>query len=653
MCGLFGLLSPIPLGAAQCSAVLKGAGESIAHRGPDSAGYYHDPLGAYHVVHRRLAVLDLSPAGHQPMVSPCGGWVLAFNGEIYNHLALRAELAPRAIAWRGHSDTETLLHAIHSWGLEATLKKCVGMFALALWNVAEQTLLLARDRFGEKPLYLGFLQSSIKELNGAFVFASELKAIASLPGFCNSINVQALGEYFRSLYVPGEMCIYNGLAKLQPGTFLKIHARQLTGGTLPKASPYWDYALLAEQGLGQQYSTEAEALHAVEHALSQAVREQSLADVPLGAFLSGGVDSSLITALMQTQSSRPIDTFTVGFDVAGYDESAHARAVAQHLGTRHHELRVSGQHALNTVPLLAAMYCEPFADSSQIPTHLVCQSARQHATVALSGDAGDELFGGYNRYLWAGRVWRKAAPLGRWGRNSMASAIECLSPAAWDQLAGSSKSVVRVGEKMHKLADRIKNTHTIDEFYESLISEWRYPEVLVNGYEPKQWINSAASFEDPVARMMINDALGYLPGDILVKVDRAAMAISLETRAPFLDHRLAQVAWRLPIDMKVRNGVGKWALRQLLYKHVPKELIERPKAGFAVPLASWLRGPLRPWAEALLTPSSLNAHGFLSSKVIQKYWQEHQRGSFDHSAKLWAVLMFQAWYANQPRAESA
>lgn len=647
MCGLFGVLSQFPLEAKQSNAILKKAGESIVHRGPDSAGYYHDPLGAYHVVHRRLAVLDLSPAGHQPMVSPCRNWVLAFNGEIYNHLELRAELQPHAIVWQGHSDTETLLHAISIWGLGATLKKCVGMFALALWNTAEQTLFLARDRFGEKPLYLGFLQSSQKELHGAFVFASELKAIRTLPGFSNDINIHALGEYFRALYVPGEMCIYNGLAKLRPGTFVAIQVDQISAGVLPEATPYWNYAQLAQQGLGQQYASEAGALHAVEQALSHAVQGQSLADVPLGAFLSGGVDSSLITALMQAQSSRPVDTFTVGFDVAGYDESARAKAVAQYLGTQHHELRVSGQHALNTVPLLASMYCEPFADASQIPTYLVCQSARQHATVALSGDAGDELFGGYNRYLWAGRVWNKAGPLGRFGRNSLAWAIECLSPSAWDQLAASTRSVARVGEKMHKLADRIKNTNNIDDFYESLTSEWRNPENLVDGYKPVPWLNSAAQFDDSVARMMVNDALGYLPGDILVKVDRAAMAISLETRAPFLDHRVAEAAWRLPANMKVRNGVGKWALRQLLYKHVPKELIERPKAGFAVPLASWLRGPLKQWAESLLAPASFASHGLLRNHVIQQYWQEHQRGAIDHSAKLWAVLMFQAWYESQ------
>jgi asparagine synthase (glutamine-hydrolysing) len=638
---------------------------ALNHRGPDDLGTWADAGTGFAMGHRRLAILDLSPSGHQPMASATGRFVLAYNGEIYNHKNIRAELQGQgyAIPWRGHSDTETLLAAIEAWGLVAALKRCVGMFAFALWDTHDKTLHLVRDRFGEKPLYFGWTNSG-KE--GAFFFGSELKALKAYPGFDSSICRQALTQYLRFMYVPAPRSIYKGIFKLEPGCILNVTATPSPDAPMHPLRPgqaygsvalerWWSLSSAVEAGAFDPVIDEAEALRQLEDHLIDAVNIQSLADVPLGAFLSGGVDSSAVVALMQHQASRPVKTFTIGFDEAGFDESNYARAVANHLGTDHHEMRVTAQMAQDVIPSLPWMYDEPFADSSQIPTHLVCRAAKQHVTVALSGDAGDELFGGYNRYFWGPRIWNRLSVLPAPARKLLGGALAAVPVSGWNALGTplfwQGDGVVRFGEKVHKLADRLSHVNDINGLYRSLVSEWTDPACLVLGEndafvtEPTSLLDDTLPVSDMAQplRMMYQDCKTYLPDDILCKLDRAAMACSLETRVPFLDHRLVELAWRLPLHMKIRGNTGKWALRQVLYKYVPKELIERPKAGFAIPIGQWLRGPLRDWAEALLSEQRLKQEGYFHSDPIRRAWAEHLMGVRDNTAKLWAVLMFQAW----------
>jgi asparagine synthase (glutamine-hydrolysing) len=634
----------------------------LASRGQDDSGSWVNAACGVALGHRRLAVLDLSPAGHQPMHSHSGRFSISFNGEIYNHLVLRAELSEVGgrHGWRSHSDTETLLAAIEHWGVADTLKRCVGMFAFALWDSESHTLTLSRDRLGEKPLYYGWVGGGDQ---CAFVFASELKAIRAYPGFNAPVSRAAISQYLRFTYIPAPLSIYEGIFKLEPGCVVTIQ------GAPPKVAPtdpiavgqryetldmrsWWSLEDTVVSGQAKQYGSESAAIDALESALSGAVQGQSLADVPLGAFLSGGVDSSTIVALMQSQSSQRVKTFTIGFDEAGFDESPHARAVADHLGTDHHEMRVSSKMAQDVIPSLPWMYDEPFADSSQIPTHLVCKAARQHVTVAISGDGGDELFGGYNRYFWGLRIWANFSWMPLPARQLMARAICTVPVNRWDYV-GRATGITRFGDRVHKLGSRLGSVRDMDDLYWSLVSEWD-PVSVVKGVDhvsPSPWEsnNALPAGLNPVERMMFRDALTYLPDDILCKVDRAAMACSLETRVPFLDHRVVELAWRLPLHMKIRKGVGKWALRQVLYKRVPKELIERPKAGFAIPVGQWLRGPLREWAEALLNPTRLKAEGYLHPEPITKVWQEHLSGHYDHTPKLWSVLMFQAWLEHQSK----
>lgn len=650
---------------------------AIQHRGPDDAGAWADAQAGMALGFRRLSIVDLSAAGHQPMHSAGGRYVITFNGEIYNHLALRAELG--ALQWRGHSDTETLLAGFEAWGVEETLKKTVGMFAIALWDVQTRTLHLARDRFGEKPLYYGWVGSGS---NTAFVFGSELKALRAYPGFANPVSRDALALYMRFTYVPAPHSIYQNIFKLEPGCMLSIDAalQPYQGNALispaqllrPPATQgaltlrrWWSLAAVVQAGAQNQIQDEAQAVHALEQRLKDAVRLQMLADVPLGAFLSGGVDSSTIVALMQQQSTQAIKTFTVGFEEAGFDESPHARAVAQHLGTDHTEFFVTASEAQAVIPHLPAMYDEPFADSSQIPTHLVCRAARQQVTVALSGDAGDELFGGYNRYFWGPRIWSRLSWLPYPIRQMLGAAIGAVPLAGWDALSRplnamlpAAQGIARAGDKAHKLAARLGGVRDLDDLYRSLVSEWQDPAQVVKGvgstrcaanHGPQSLLDDplpAQGAEQHQLRMMYRDSTTYLPDDILCKVDRAAMAISLETRVPFLDHRVAELAWQLPLHMKIRGSAGKWALRQVLYKYVPRELIERPKAGFGIPVGQWLRGPLRDWAEALLNEQRLQAEGYFHPAPIRTKWAEHQSGQRDHTASLWTVLMFQAWLEN-------
>ncbi|MEV3818304.1 asparagine synthase (glutamine-hydrolyzing) [Aeromonas salmonicida] len=627
MCGLSGFITD-PSRAADVELWLQLMGGVIQHRGPDDMGIWCNAEQGIGLAHTRLAVIDLSPAGHQPMASNCDRFVIAFNGEIYNHLDLRNQLESQgsAPAWRGHSDTETLLACFSAWGIEATLKATVGMFALALWDKQEQQLTLARDRLGEKPLYWGWCGDTL-------LFGSELKALKAHPDFNAGVDRGALSLLLRHNYIPAPYTIYQGIEKLPAGQYVQIKKGQLRADVQLKV--YWQLNHVIEHGLANPFSgTDTQATNLLEQTIRQAVSGQMLSDVPLGAFLSGGVDSSTIVALMQQQSKQPVRTFAIGFDEPGYNEAGYAKEVAQHLGTVHTELYVSAQDALDLVPHLPDIYCEPFADSSQLPTFLVSRMAKQHVTVALSGDGGDELFGGYNPYQFAPRVW---------------STLQRL-PLPLRQIACRLLYGLPLPDKLEKLL-RVLPVKDKEQFYQILMSHWDNPWQLVNGgNEYPTLINSTAqwpktdSFEH---WMMAMDTGQYMIDDILVKVDRAAMANSLETRVPLLDHRVVELAWKLPLHMKIRGGVGKWVLREILYRHVPREMIERPKKGFSVPLGQWLRGPLRDWAEALLNKERLEQEGYFNSVVVRRVWSDHLQGKRDHARKLWSILMFQAWLEKQ------
>ncbi len=623
---------------------------ALSHRGPDDVGYWCDPQVGIGLSHRRLSVVDLSPAGHQPMASENGRYVIAFNGEIYNHLDLRRDLETSGAApsWRGHSDTETLLAALGAWGIKAALKRCVGMFAFALWDRESRTLVLARDRMGEKPLYYGW-QGKV------FMFASELKALRAHPAFRGEVDRDVLTLFLRHNYVPAPYSIYKGIAKLQPGAYLKLAATD-SAGVLPRLIFYWRAVDAARQPVREDLD-DATAIDELDAGLRRAVGGQMVADVPLGAFLSGGIDSSVVVALMQAQSSRPVKTFTIGFHEKGYNEAGHAHAVAAHLGCEHTELYVTPEQAMAVIPCLPELYDEPFADSSQIPTFLVAQLARQHVTVSLSGDGGDELFGGYNRYFWASRIWRALGPAPHALRAGVARAITRLSPGAWNHLFDAARFAVpsrlryaNPGDKLHKLAEMLA-ARSPEEVYLYLVSQWKQPADLVPGAaEPPTILTDRrcwAPLERFESRMMYLDQMSYMPDDILVKVDRAAMGVSLETRIPMLDHRLVEFAWQLPMRMKIRDGQGKWLLRQLLYQYVPREMIERPKMGFGVPIDAWLRGPLRDWAEGLLSVERLAREGYFNPEPIRAKWQDHLSGRRNWAYYIWTVLMFQSWLERQ------
>lgn len=655
MCGFVGFLTAGQWrGDEAAPGVLARMADTIVHRGPDSAGYWHDAASGIALGHRRLAILELSPAGAQPMQSACGRYVVAFNGEIYNHLDLRRMLGgaagfravARDAAWRGHSDTETLLAGFSAWGIRATIERCIGMFAMAVWDKKERVLTLARDRFGEKPLYYGWQG---RGEDSCLLFGSDLAALRAHPAFAANINRDALALYMRHNAVAAPHSIYQDIFKLQPGCLLSVSlaARE------PKIEVYWSLPQVAEQGVAAPFAgTDAEAVDALELLLKDAVRQQMMADVPLGAFLSGGIDSSTIVALMQAQSARPVKTFTIGFNEQGYNEAVHAKAVAQHLGTEHTELYVTPQQALDVIPRLPALYSEPFSDSSQIPTFLVSQLARQHVTVSLSGDAGDELFAGYTRYTLARDLWARVGRIPQGLRGLLAMIIRALPTSAWNSLAAPVRPLLpgmlrhaNVGDKLHKGA-ALLGAKQVDELYLRLITHWEPEHVVLGATEPLTPLRGhplPLSGLDAIQRMMALDAMTYLPDDILAKVDRAAMGVSLETRVPFLDHRVAEFAWRLPQHLKLRDGVGKWALRQVLYRHVPQTLIERPKMGFAVPIDSWLRGPLRDWAESLLDESRLRQQGYLDPEPIRQKWAEHVSGKRNWQHQLWDVLMFQSW----------
>lgn len=650
MCGLAGAwhVKSIDRDVLERQAV--SMADAIRHRGPNDSGVWSDADAGIALAHRRLSIVDLSSAGHQPMLSASGRWVLAYNGEIYNHLELRRRLESEGVAprWRGHSDTEILLAAIEAWGLEAALKYSVGMFALALWDRGERALWLARDRAGEKPLYYGWQGNT-------FLFGSELKALRAHPAFDAAVDRDALTLLMRHNCIPGPYSIYAGIRKLPPGTCLRLAAGQRD--SLPVA--YWSLTEVAERGQSNPFKgSDKEALDALEEHLCKAVKGQMVADVPVGALLSGGIDSTIIAALMQANSSRQVLTFTIGFDEREHDESNHARAVAAHLGTNHTEMRLSGADALALVPHLPTMYDEPFADSSQLPTHLVMKLARQHLTVALSGDAGDEFFGGYSRYFLGPKAWRLIGWIPPQLRRVLGAAMTAVPATRLNQMTSrlaSGIGIGQLGDKLNKVGLRMTQAHSQDDFYVSLVSEWLgNPSLVIGGQIPPNLLDDRSRWprlSDPVARMMALDAMTYLPDDILTKVDRASMAVSLETRAPFLDREVMEFAWTLPMSMKLRDGKGKWLLRQLLDRYVPRALVERPKMGFGVPLNAWLRGPLRDWAESLLGEERLNAEGYFYSRRIRDAWLRHQRGEASFGHRLWSVLMFQAWLEDARRQD--
>jgi asparagine synthase (glutamine-hydrolysing) len=659
MCGIAGIVSSGGIDRETVERLIR----PLEHRGPDDEGIWLDAEAGVGLGHRRLAIVDLSPAGHQPMHSEGGRYVLTFNGEIYNHAELKKALeeagAVPESGWRGHSDTEVFLHAIAVWGLERALERSVGMFALALWDRKERTLSLVRDRFGEKPLYYGWVGKDL-------LFASELKAFRAHPRFDAGIDRSALRLFAARTYIPAPLSIYQRIFKLPPGCILK-----LAPGAEPRDAPpdedetgrglsltrYWSYRDVVRRGLEQPIADEDDALEELERALANAIAGQSMADVPVGAFLSGGIDSSTVVALYQKYSSIPVRTFSIGFEEAGFNEAEHAKAVAAHLGTVHAERYVTVREAREVIPLLPAIYDEPFADSSQIPTFLVSRFAREQVTVALTGDGGDELFAGYNRHFAAPRFWNQLQKRPRPLRSVTGAPLSRVPAQVWrsmsDLLPGRRQP--HFAGKLQKALRVAASARDFDEVYRSFLDEWSHERspVIGSGEGGPSFDLDLGTAAPESVRMMYCDAVSYLPDDILAKVDRASMAVSLETRVPFLDHRVAELAARIPLSMKLRDGRGKHLLRRLLCQEVPSGLVERPKAGFGIPVGEWIKGPLRPWAEELLDPRAMKADGWFDPEIVQARWGDHLSGRRDSTPALWAVVMFQAWWREQRSVAAA
>lgn len=626
MCGITGFLQHDSLSSDELRARVTAMRDTLTHRGPDDSGTWVDPEAGIALGHRRLSILDLSELGHQPMQSVDKRFVLVFNGEIYNHADLRRDLEQSGHAFRGHSDTEVLLAALQHWGVEATLPKLIGMFALALWDRKQRCLTLARDAVGIKPLYYGWQK-------GCFFFSSELKALGAHPDFSAEIDRAALSSFLHHCYVPAPQTIYRDISKLPPGTWITVSATQHGG-----PASWWSMAEAAERGLQEPFSgSEEEAVDQLDKKLRDSVGLRMLADVPVGAFLSGGIDSSTVAALMQVQSSRPIRTFSIGFEETGYDEAPHAKAVARHLGTEHTECYITPTEARDVIPRLPLLFDEPFADSSQIPTFLVCQIARRDVTVCLSGDGGDELFCGYDRYAHLKRLWEKVA----W----------CPGPIRRAAGMGARLASIFLPRKQRwAMVSELLGAIDGADVYTRFHSHWHdHRSVVLGGHDAlRTWPTQRLIHEGALEQQMtFIDAVTYLPDDILVKVDRASMGVSLEARVPLLDQRVVEFAWQLPMSMKVRKGRTKWLLRRVLDRYVPSELIDRPKMGFGVPIDSWLRGPLRDWAETLLDEKRLAREGYFHPGQIRRKWSEHLSGHANWHYLLWDVLMFQSWLESQ------
>jgi asparagine synthase (glutamine-hydrolysing) len=621
--------------------------EQLVHRGPDDSGLWVDGEAGIALAFRRLAIVDLSPAGHQPMTSSDRRYVIVFNGEVYNFAELRVDLESRGRIFRGHCDTEIMLEAVSEWGLEAAVKKFVGMFAFALWDRRERLLHLVRDRVGIKPLYCGWQGKT-------FMFGSELKALRAHPDFRPEVSRGALALFLRLGYIPQPYSIYQGIWKLPPGHILSIEAGAPPSVELPSAVRYWSAEEVYETGAADPFpGSEVEATAELDRLLRESIRLRMIADVPLGAFLSGGVDSSTVVALMQAQSNRPVKTFTIGFREQEFNEAAHAKAVAAHLGTDHTELYVTPKEAMDVIPKLPTLYDEPFGDSSQIPTYLLSALTRRHVTVSLSGDGGDELFGGYTRYARTRKLWETVGRIPSTPRNALARLMRGCKPATYNRLFGGLAPLLprlarpsTVGDRVYRLVEMLSAGNP-EELYFHSVSYWRHPAQVVLGTKESPTILTPSSAWTPTAdicrRLMFLDLVTYLPEDILTKLDRASMGVSLEARVPILDHRVVEFAARVPTSMKIHPGQTKWLLRHLLYKYVPRDLIERPKMGFAVPLEDWLRGSLRYWAEGLLDRNRLRRQGFFRPEPIRECWTEHLSGERNRQGQLWNVLMFQAW----------
>lgn len=646
MCGFAGYYEKN--GENNFEQILPKMGHAIQHRGPDAYGQWFDKGTGLGFCHQRLAIVELSEAGAQPMSSNSSRYEMVFNGEVYNHNDLRSELESEIgeVNWSGLSDTETLLACIDVWGIKNTLTKSIGMFALALWDKEQETLTLARDRLGEKPLYYGWHGDT-------FLFGSELKALTANPNFIKEINRDSITLLLRHNYIPSPHCIWKRTAKLEPATILTVSLADKKS----TQEEYWSLEKAVLEGVSQRESVDNNKLvDELEETLKLAISKQMMADVPLGAFLSGGVDSSVIVALMQSMSKKPVKTFSIGFNEKQFNEAEHAKAVAAHLGTDHTEKYVTAEDALGVVNHLSKIYDEPFADSSAIPTYLVSEIAKAKVTVTLSGDAGDELFCGYNRYMMTDSMWSKIKNVPMPLRKVLGKSLQALSPQAWDKIGCLVRAVSKknmpayFGDKIHKGAG-VLDSRDASDLYLKLVSLWQLPEsVVLNSNEPStpvSDINKQINVSSDVERMMATDMQTYLMDDILTKVDRAAMAVSLETRVPFLDHQVVEKAWKIPLEYKIKDNQSKWILRQVLYRHVPKHLIERPKMGFAVPLDSWLRGPLKSWAYNLISPERLSTEGYFSASQVIKLWDEHQSGVRNWSNHLWGVLMFQLWLDEQ------
>lgn len=661
MCGIAGFISSDPK-QSEDKKLINIMTQALVHRGPDSHGESMNANAMVYFGHTRLSILDLSSAGHQPMLSKTGRYIISFNGEIYNHIQLRQELQleefGKNIKWNSSSDTETLLACFEIWGIEESLNKLKGMFAIALWDFKKEVLHLIRDRFGEKPLYYGWSKDPKKSY---FAFASELKAIKKNSYFKNNISRHAIGLFIKYSYIPAPFSIYEDIFKLEPGTMLSIKKgykyiknRKILPSSCDnfKIEKWWNFKKIVESSATNQINDKEDAIQRTEHALNNSVLSQSISDVSIGSFLSGGVDSSLISALMQKNSTNKIKTFTVGFENKDYDESSYARSVAAHIGSDHTEMFVSEKEAQQVIPDLCNIYDEPFADSSQVPTYLLCKAAKKEVTVALSGDAGDEIFGGYNRYIWTHKIWKNLSIFPYSFRNFLSKKALKIPESSWNNL-DAIIGVKRSGQKIHKLAKSIEGVKFKHDLFKNIVSQIKNPSLIVKGIDNVSFDESFRGFSeeklptilqgDSQHSMMFFDTENYLSDDILCKVDRAAMSNSLETRVPFLDKDLVELAWQIPLDMKIQGGVGKKILREILYKYVPRELIERPKVGFSIPLDDWLRGPLREWAEDLLNVDRINQEGYFYSEPIKIMWHEHIQKKNNHSSSLWNILIFQSW----------
>ena len=647
MCGVTGFLIDSKFSSSMnYDAVIKKMTDSIKHRGPNDSGSWNSLLDGIFLGHRRLSILDLSEAGHQPMESSNDRYVIAFNGEIYNHLQIRSEIEKidKNISWKGHSDTETILCAFEIFGIETSIKKFIGMFAFSLWDKKNKVLTLVRDRLGEKPMYYGWQKTTHGKV---FLFGSELKALKSFPNIDLRVDRGSLSLFLKHAYIPNPYSIYEDIFSLEPGQILQVS--QLNKE--PIISEYWNASEIIKKGSTQEYKrTPKQAVKDLKNLLRNTIKSQMISDVPLGAFLSGGIDSSSVVSIMQEQSSMPVKTFTIGFNEQGFDEAKYAKSIAEHLGTDHTELYINANDALKVIPDMHSIYCEPFADPTQIPNFIVSKLANKDVTVALSGDGGDELFGGYSRYDHINRIWKNINYFPLITRNLISKILKYPLKEKSIYTKYRSETLTNLSKKIISGTNLIES-ETIHKLYLHVITQIPFPEEVVHGGYLKETKldNLKPNFGDisNLEKMMATDTINYLPDDILTKVDRAAMKTSLETRVPFLDHNIVEFAWKLPISFKVKDGESKWLLHQILKDFLPESLTKREKMGFSVPIHKWIRGPLKEWCEELLNKDRLKSEGFFDEEIVSNKWEEHLSGKVNNITFLWPILMFQSWLENE------